>query len=81
MTTYDPAASAAASLLGRIGAQVSWGNTVDRTARTAPARAALEQKFLDQADGDPVRAASLRKAYYLRLAKKSADARRKRAAS
>lgn len=74
--------SSAAALLGRIGAHVSWGNTTDRTARTAPARAALEQKFLDEADGDPVRAQHLRKAYFQRLALKSAAARRaKRQAS
>lgn len=65
------------SAIGRIGAHESWARTTDRTARTAPARAALEQKFLDQADGDPVRAAHLRKAYYARLALKSAQARRK----
>ena len=59
------------SLQGRIGANISWANTRDRTARTAPARAALEQKFLDQAGGDPVRAAHLRKAYFQRLALKS----------
>ena len=64
---------------GRIGAHMSWAGTKDRTARTAPARAALDQKFLDQADGDPVRAAHLRKAYFQRLALKSAQARRKRA--
>ena len=64
------------SLAGRIGAHVSWANTTDRTARTAPARAALEKKFLEQADGDPVRAAHLKKAYYQRLALKSAQARR-----
>lgn len=68
--------SAAASALGRIGAHISWANTVDRTARTAPAREALRQKFLDQADGDEVRAAHLRKAYYLTLAAKSAAVRR-----
>jgi hypothetical protein len=66
-------------MLGRIGAHVSWANTTDRTARTAPARAALDQKFLDQADGDPVRAAHLRKAYFQRLALKSAQARRAKA--
>lgn len=71
-------ASTEASAWGRIGANISWGQTVDRTARTAPARAALEQKFLDEADGDPVRAAHLRKAYYQRLALKSAAARRAR---
>lgn len=76
MTTQE--VSAAAAVLGRIGAHTSWANTKDRTARTAPARAALEQRFLDQADGDPVRAAHLRKAYYQRLALKSAQARRAR---
>lgn len=68
-----------ASSWGRIGAHMSWANTPDRTARTAPARAALDQKFLDQADGDPVRAAHLRKAYFQRLAMKSAAVRRSRA--
>lgn len=66
------------SLAGRLGAHVSWANTTDRAARTAPARAALDQKFLDEADGDPQRAESLRKAYYTRLALKSAQARRAR---
>lgn len=64
------------SAWGRLGAHVSWANTTDRSARTAPARAALEQKFLDQADGDPLRAAHLKKAYYARLAIKSAQVRR-----
>lgn len=63
---------------GRIGAHTRWANCKDRTAATAPARAALEQKFLDEADGDPVRAAHLRKAYFQRLALKSAQARRAR---
>jgi hypothetical protein len=67
------------ALAGRKGAHVSWSNTVDRTARTAPARAALEQKFLDECDGDPVRAASRRKAYFADLALKSAQARRRKA--
>jgi hypothetical protein len=65
------------SLIGSIGGHLSWANTKDRTARTAPARAALDQKFLDAADGDPVRAAHLRKAYFARLALKSAQARRR----
>ncbi len=64
--------------IGRIGAHTKWANTSDRTAATAPARAALEAKFLGEADGDPVRAASLRKAYYARLALASANARRNR---
>lgn len=63
--------------IGRIGAHISWANTENRPARTAPARAALEQKFLDEAGGDPQRAAHLKKAYFQRLALKSAQARRK----
>jgi hypothetical protein len=68
------------SAWGRYGAHVSWANTKDRSARTAPARAALDQKFLDQAEGDPARAAHYRKAYFQRLALKSAQARRARKA-
>ena len=64
-------------LRSRIAAHESWANTLDRTARTAPARAALDQRFLDRADGDPVRADHLRKAYFSRLALKSSQSRRK----
>ena len=64
-------------LAAQIRAHQSWAVTEDRTPRTAKARAALDQKFLDQAGGDPVRAEHLRKAHYLRLALKSAQARRK----
>jgi hypothetical protein len=56
---------------------MSWALTPDRAARTAPARAARDQKFLDQVDGDPARAAHLRKAYFAKLAAKSAQARRR----
>lgn len=76
----DADTRAAASLLGRIGAHTKWANCPDRSAATAKARAALEQKFVDQADGDPVRAAHLRTTYYQRLALKSAQARRRKAA-
>ena len=69
------------SLNGRIGAETSWANTLDRTARTAPARAALEAKFLEAAGGDPVRAAHLRRAYFLKLAAKSVATRRARKAA
>jgi hypothetical protein len=65
------------SLRGSIAGHLSWANTEDRSARTAPARAALDQKFLDQAGGDPVRAAHYRKAYFKQLALRSAQARRK----
>ena len=64
-------------LAGQIAAHTKWANTTDRTAATAAARAALEQKFLDEADGDPMRATSVRKAYFARLALKSIQARRK----
>jgi len=67
-----------ASQWGRIGAHMSWANTPDRSARTAPGRAALDQRFLDEADGDPKRAEHLRKVYFQRLAIKSAQARRER---
>jgi hypothetical protein len=65
------------SLQGRIAAHQSWANTENRTARTANARAAMWQKFLAEANGDPVRAEHLRRAFYGRLALKSAQARRK----
>lgn len=67
------------SLIGALAAHESWARTPDRAARTAPARAALEKRFLDEAGGDPERAAQLRKAYYLRLALKSAQSRRRKA--
>jgi hypothetical protein len=60
----------------QIAAHESWANTPDRAAGLAPAHAALWQKFLDQCDGDPVRAKHLWKAHFLRLALKSAKARR-----
>jgi len=69
--------SSEASLRGKIAAHESWAHTEDRAARTAPARAAMERQFLDQAGGDPAKAANLRKAHYARLALKSAQSRRK----
>jgi hypothetical protein len=63
-------------LIGRKGGHVSWARTLDRSARTSAARAALEAKFLAEAGGDPVRAEHLRKAFYADLALKSAKARR-----
>lgn len=65
------------SLISSLAAHESWAATVNRTARTAAGRAAFEQKFLDQAGGDPVRAEHLRKAHFKRLALKSAQARRR----
>lgn len=65
------------NLVARIAAHTSWANTENRTARTAPARAAMWAKFLAEAGGDPDRAEQLRKAHFLRLAHRSAAARRK----
>lgn len=72
-----------ASQWGRIGAHLKWGTCPDRTAATQSARDAFAQRFLDEADGDPVRAEHLRKAHFQRMALKSAQARaaRKRGAS
>jgi hypothetical protein len=64
-------------LRAQIAAHESWAQTEDPSARTAKARRAFEDKFLDEAGGDPRRAASLRRAYFARLALKSAQARRR----
>ncbi|MGV0993428.1 MAG: hypothetical protein ACOYB7_14370 [Mycobacterium sp.] len=66
------------SLVGQLAAHESWAKTENRSARTANARKALEDKFLAEAGGDRQRAESLRKAHYARLALKSAQARRLR---
>jgi hypothetical protein len=66
------------TLQARIAAHESWARTPDPTARTANARQAFEDKFLDQAGGDPVKAEHLRRAHYLRMALASAKARRRR---
>lgn len=77
------------ALAGRIGAYQSWANTEDRSARTAPAREAFNRRFEDEVDPDRTlapevraqRAEAARKAYFARLALKSAQARRKRGAA
>ena len=72
-----PASSRPKSLRHQRSALIGWGKTVDWAARTEKARKALGQKFLDQADGDPKRAQALRKAFYLELAQKGAESRRR----
>jgi hypothetical protein len=49
--------------------------------RAAAARAALAQKFVDQANGDPVKAERLRRAFYRGLARESARVRGRKAAA
>jgi hypothetical protein len=73
-----PASDAERRLIGQIAAHESWAQTENRSARTAKARAALLQKFLDAAGGDVVKAEHLRSAHYARMALASAKARRKR---
>lgn len=73
------------SQVASIAAHESWARTPDRSARTAKARAALMAKF--ETDVDPEgtlppaersrRAEHLRKAYFARLALKSARSRRR----
>jgi hypothetical protein len=76
------------ALRARLAAHASWAATPDRAARTAPARAALADRFERQVDPDGVmdpverakRAASARTAFYTRLAYRSVKARRAKAA-
>jgi hypothetical protein len=74
-------------LRGEIAAHESWARTEDRSARTAPARKALLDKFERQVDPEgsllpaerAKRAEHARKAYFKRLALKSSQARRRKA--
>jgi hypothetical protein len=74
------------SLRGTLAAHESWARTEDRSARTANARRAALDRFEKEVDPDGVllpderarRAEHLRKAYFARLALKSAQARRAR---
>lgn len=61
----------------KAAAHYSWAVTEDRAKRTHNARAAMQQKFLDEAGGDPQKAESLRKAFYARLSAASIAARRR----
>ncbi len=72
--------------IGRVGAYESWARTEDRPARTAPGRKAMLDKFEREVDPNnelapqerAKRAAFARKAYFARLALKSAQARKRR---
>lgn len=76
------------SLIGRLGAHALHAQVTDPTAHTAPAREAFLSRFERQVDPggvlDPAerarRAEHAKKAYFLSLALKSAQARRKKAA-
>ncbi len=76
-------------LADQIAAHESWANTVDRSARTAPARAAMLARFEAEVDPEGVldpaertrRAQHKRKAYFQWMARKSAQARRTRSST
>lgn len=67
------------AIVARIAAHDRWAREENRSAATAPARAVFDQTFFEAADGDPVRAASLRRAHFSRMALKSAQSRRRKA--
>lgn len=77
------------SLIARVAAHVSWAQTKDRSARTAPARKAMLDRFERQVDPTGeltpaergIRAEHARQAYFSRLALKSAQARRRAGAA
>lgn len=69
------------SLRRSTAADLSWGNTIDWTARTAPGRQAFEDGFLKQAGGDPKRAAKLRAAHFKAMRAKSLATRKANAAA
>lgn len=68
----------------RIAAEASWARTHDRTARTRPAREAFLNRFEKEVDPDGTlppeerrqRAEHAKRAYMLRLAKRSAATRK-----
>jgi hypothetical protein len=76
------------TIIGQIGAETKWALEPDRTAATAAARTAALARFEQQVDPDGVldpadraeRAARLQRAHMKRLALKSAQARRAKAA-
>jgi hypothetical protein len=63
------------SLVSRIGGFEKWAKTTDRAAATQAARQAFDKRFEQYPDPE-----SARKAYFTRLALKSAQARRRKAA-
>lgn len=78
--------NATARLRAQIGAYTRWAHTADRAAATEPARRAFWSRFEDEVDPGRTltvedrqrRAEAARKAYFARLALKSAQARTKK---
>lgn len=73
------------ALRARLGGLTRWAKTVDRSAATLPGRTAFDERFEREVDPDgtlpaaerAVRADAARRAYFTRLALKSASSRRK----
>lgn len=84
--SHSPFTPSERALRAQIAAHESWALTDDRSARTANARRAMLDKFEHQVDPElklspaerAKRAEHARKAYFKRLALKSAQARRRR---
>jgi len=83
MPKPDPLTPAGRAMRSRLASHVSWANTDDPTARTAPARAAFMDRFDVEVPAeitDPAdrarRAGHNRSAYFTKLALASAKARR-----
>jgi hypothetical protein len=80
------ASHAQRALQGRLAAHTRWAHEPDRTNATAPARKAFIDRFEREVDPDGVlepreraiRAEHARKAYFQRLALRSAQTRRRR---
>lgn len=76
----------AGDLNKRIAAEVSWSRTSNRSARTRPGRDAFLARFEREVDPDGIlslrerrqRAEHARRAYMLRLSKRSVEARQRR---
>jgi hypothetical protein len=74
----------AKNLNRRIAAEISWARTLDRGARTRPAREAFLKRFEEEVDPDGVLptderrqlAEHAKRAYMLQLAKRSAAVRK-----
>lgn len=87
MSASTPATDRA--MIARVAAYVKWASCEDRTAATAAARKAFADRFAQQVDPDgklspaerAKRAEAAKRAYFQRLALRSARVRRARAAA
>ena len=84
----EPHPSDEMSARGSIGAHIQWSQCEDRTARTANARKAANDRFLDQVDPQRTlppqerakRAENARRAHMKRMARRSVQVRKRKKA-